>query len=191
MRLATARAEAIPKDTLKARPSASCMRSPGDSCVPANHEPIITELAPAARASATSRGCRTPPSAHTCLPSSRAAAEHSSTALNCGRPTPVIIRVVHMAPGPTPTLTMSAPASTSARVPSAETTLPATIGTAGESARTARSASSIRSWWPWAVSTTRQSTPASSRAAALAATSPLTPTAAATRRPPVASTAGV
>ncbi len=75
-------------------------RSPGDSWVPANQDPIITEEAPAASASATSRGCRTPPSAHTCLPSSRAAAEHSSTAENCGRPTPVIIRVVHMAPGP-------------------------------------------------------------------------------------------
>ena len=36
-----------------------------------------------------------------------------------------------MAPGPTPTLTMSAPASTRARVPSAETTLPATTGTVG------------------------------------------------------------
>lgn len=32
------------------------------------------------------------------------------TAESCGRPTPVIIRVVHMAPGPTPTFTMSAPA---------------------------------------------------------------------------------
>ena len=36
-----------------------------------------------------------------------------------------------MAPGPTPTLTMSAPASMSSRVPSADTTLPATIGTRG------------------------------------------------------------
>ena len=97
--------------------------------MPANQEPIITEPAPAASASATSRGCRTPPSAQTWRPSARAAAAHSSTAENCGRPTPVIIRVVHMAPGPTPTLTMSAPASISARVPSAETTLPATTGT--------------------------------------------------------------
>ena len=136
VRLATARADAIPKDTLNARPSASCSRSPGDSWVPANQEPIITEEAPAARARATSRGCRTPPSAQTCLPSSRAASAHSSTAENCGRPTPVIIRVVHMAPGPTPTLTMSAPASIRARVPSAETTLPATTGTRGSSVRT-------------------------------------------------------
>ena len=41
-----------------------------------------------------------PPSAQTRTPWSRPAAAHSSTAENCGRPTPVIIRVVHMAPGP-------------------------------------------------------------------------------------------
>ena len=35
-----------------------------------------------------------------------------------------------MAPGPTPTLTTSAPASIRSRVPSAVTTLPATTGTA-------------------------------------------------------------
>ena len=45
---------------------------------------------------------------------------HSSTAENCGRPTPVIIRVVHIAPGPTPTFTMSAPALIRSRVPSAD-----------------------------------------------------------------------
>ena len=67
----------------------------------------MTFDAPAARASATSRGCRTPPSAQTCPPSCLAAAAHSATAENCGRPTPVIMRVVHIAPGPTPTLTMS------------------------------------------------------------------------------------
>ena len=80
----------------------------------------MTLEAPAASAMATSRGCRTPPSAQTCLPTSRASAAHSSTAENCGRPTPVIIRVVHMAPGPTPTLTMSAPASMRSRTPSAD-----------------------------------------------------------------------
>ncbi len=93
-------------------------------------------------------------------PVARAAAAQSSTAENCGRPTPVIIRVVHIAPGPTPTLTMSAPASTRSRTPSAVTTLPAATGTAGSSLRTARSAEIIRSWWPCAVSTTSVSTPA-------------------------------
>ena len=65
--------------------------------------------------------------------------------MNCGRPTPVIIRVVHIAPGPMPTLTMSAPAATRSLTPSAVTTLPATTGTPGASARTADSAVSIRS----------------------------------------------
>ena len=166
-------------------------RSPGDSWVPANHEPIITCEAPAASASATSRGCRTPPSAQTCLPSSRAASAHSSTALNCGRPTPVIIRVVHIAPGPTPTLTMSAPASTRSWTPSAETTLPATTGTSGST----RPHRGERLEHPLLVpvrGVDDQAVDARRRAArcALPATSPLTPIAAAIRRPPVASTAG-
>ena len=72
VRVRTARAEAMPKLSLYRRPSASRCASPGDSYVPANHEPIMTLDAPAASASATSRGCRTPPSAQTCLPSSRA-----------------------------------------------------------------------------------------------------------------------
>ena len=125
---------------------------------------------------------------------SPAAAAHSSTAENCGRPTPVIIRVVHMAPGPTPTLTMSAPASTRSRVPSAVTTLPATIGirrpvAAACSSRSPDddgSTSSIFSWWPCAVSTT--STSRADRRAArppCRATSPLMPTAAPTMQPPV------
>src|ERR1700749_3052852 len=96
----------------------------------------MTDDAPAARARATPRGCRTPPSAQTCAPRSRAAAEHSRTAENCGRPTPVIIRVVHIAPGPTPTFTTLAPAEIRSRTPSAVTTLPATTGTDGSNART-------------------------------------------------------
>ena len=150
----------------------------------------MTLDAPAASASATSRGCRTPPSAQTCAPSRRASAAHSSTALNCGRPTPVIIRVVHIAPGPTPTLTMSAPAPTRSRTPSAVTTLPAATGTGGPASRTARSALIILSWWPCAVSTTRMSTPAAISCLALPATSPLMPTAAPIRSRPPASVAG-
>ena len=109
---------------------------------------------------------------------------HSSTAENCGRPTPVIIRVVHIAPGPTPTLRIDAPASTRSRTPSAETMLPATTGTRGSSLRTASSASIMRSWCPWAVSSTSVSIPAASSASALAPTSPFTPMAAATRSRP-------
>src|SRR4029450_13657114 len=119
---------------------ASASRLPVLSYVPANQDPIMTLPAPAARASATSRGYRTPPSAQIDLPADRAASAHSCTALNCGRPTPVIIRVVHMAPGPTPTLMTSAPASIRSRVPSAVTTFPATTGTPDEptTERTAR-----------------------------------------------------
>src|SRR5439155_20341398 len=131
-----ARFDAIPNDSLYGRPLSSRNRSPGDSYVPASQEPIITADAPAATARATSRGWRTPPSAQIRTPSSRPAAEHSNTAENCGRPTPVIIRVVHIAPGPTPTLTMSAPAAARSRTPSAVTTLPATTGTADPESET-------------------------------------------------------
>ena len=74
-----------------------------------------------------------------------------------------------MAPGPTPTLTMSAPADLRSATPAAVTTLPATTGTAGFSARTACSAQIIFSWCPCAVSTTSTSAPASSSSLALAA----------------------
>ena len=108
---------------------------------------------------------------------------HSSTAENCGRPTPVIIRVVHIAPGPTPTLTIDAPALIRSRVPSADTTLPAASGSPRSSEDTALIASSILTWWPCAVSTTSRSTPASASARAFAPTSPLMPTAAAIAQP--------
>ena len=158
---------------------------------PANHEPIITLDAPAASASATSRGCRTPPSAQTCLPSSRALVAHSRTAENCGRPTAVCIRVVHMAPGPTPTFTMSAPAATRSLTPSAVTTLPGDDRHLRLRGRgPCVSTSSIRSWCPCAVSITSTSMPTSSRAFAFCSASPLIPMAAATRSFPAASTAG-
>ena len=90
------------------------------------------------------------------------------TAVNCGRPTPVIIRVVHIAPGPMPTLTMSAPALIRSRVPSGVATLPATIGSEPTTFRTASIARSILAWWPCAVSTTTTSTPISASAASRA-----------------------
>ena len=111
--------------------------------MPANQEPIITWAAPAASARATSLGWRTPPSAQIVLPCFLASAAHSSTAENCGRPTPVCIRVVHIAPGPTPTLIMSAPALINSLVPSAVTTFPATIGTFGFKALIVLRASTI------------------------------------------------
>src|ERR1700728_2072760 len=108
----------------------------------------MTLDAPAANARATSRGWRTPPSAHTCAPSCFAAEAHSRTAENWGRPTPVIIRVVHIAPGPTPTLTIDAPALTRSRVPPVDTTLPATNGTFRSSDAIDLIASSALAWWP-------------------------------------------
>ena len=100
-------------------------------------------------------------------PCRRASAAHSSTAENCGRPTPVIIRVVHMAPGPTPTFTMSAPASIRSRVPRVGDDV------AGHDRRrrrrawrrraTSSMACSVRVWWPWAVSITSTSTPSVER----------------------------
>ena len=50
--------------------------------------------------------------------------------MKVGRPVPVCMRVVHMAPGPTFTFTMSAPASSRSRVPSGVQTFPATSGRA-------------------------------------------------------------
>ncbi len=95
-----------------------------------------------------------------------------------------------MAPGPTPTFTMSAPASIRSTTPAADTTLPATTGTVGSISRTAASASIIRCWCPWAVSITSTSTPVASSRSALARTSPLTPSAAPIRSRPAPSTAG-
>ena len=79
---------------------------------------------------------------------------------------------------------MSAPASIRSRVPSAVTTLPATIGASGATARTSSIARSVRVWWPWAVSITSTSAPIASSALALVAGSPLMPTATATSSRP-------
>ncbi len=62
-----------------------------------------------------------------CAPNPWAASAHSITALNCGYPTPVCIRVVQTLPGPIPTLTISAPDKINSWVISAVTTLPAMI----------------------------------------------------------------
>ena len=84
-------------------------------------------------------------------------------AVTCGTPTPATTRVVQIEPGPTPTLTASTPASTSAWAPARVATLPpmtCTCRVAG-SFLTRSTISSSRRAWPWAVSTTSTSTPAS------------------------------
>jgi hypothetical protein len=57
---------------------------------------------------------RMPPSAIKGIPDFASALATFCTALICGTPTPATIRVVQMDPGPMPTLTASAPWSTSA-----------------------------------------------------------------------------
>ena len=98
-----ARAEAIPKDTLKARPSEFSIRSPGDSWVPANQEPIMTarRLRPGRARRRAGDGRRRPPTRG--FPSSCAAVAH----LEDGGRTAVVRRRSSSgsctSPGPTPT----------------------------------------------------------------------------------------
>ena len=84
----------------------------------------MTVSAPAAIALAMSPECWTPPSPITGTPAGRATRAASKIAVTCGTPTPATTLVVQMDPGPTPTLTPSAPASTSARAPAWVATLP-------------------------------------------------------------------
>src|SRR5262249_10359028 len=100
---------------------------PGLSSVPANSEPSMAQLAPAAMALARSPEYLMPPSEITGTFCLRQASTASTTAVSCGTPTPATTRVVQIEPGPMPTLTASAPASISALAPSAVATLPATI----------------------------------------------------------------
>ena len=59
-----------------------------------------------------------PPSEMMGVLEARAARTVSAMAVSCGTPTPATMRVVHMEPGPMPTLMASAPASIRARAPS-------------------------------------------------------------------------
>ena len=93
--------------------------------------PTITELAPAAKAFAISPEKRMPPSAITGTSVPLRASTASDTAVICGTPQPVTIRVVQIDPGPIPTLTASTPASARALAPSPVATLPAISCTLG------------------------------------------------------------
>ena len=86
------------------------MSSPGDSSQPANNEPSITECAPATIALTISPEYCSPPSAINGIPALLHALAASIIAVTCGTPTPATTRVVQIDPGPTPTLTASAPA---------------------------------------------------------------------------------
>ena len=105
-------------------------------------------------------------------------------AVNCGTPTPEIIRVVQIEPGPIPTLIASAPAISRSRVPSVVATLPAITSI---SCRRLISLTVSTTFFecPWALSTTSTSTPFSNRAATRSKS--FTPTAAPTRNRPLVS----
>ncbi len=88
---------------------------PGASWARASGEPTITASAPHAIALETSPPVRMPPSAMTWTysPVSSMCCERapatSAIAVACGTPSPSTPRVVHAAPGPTPTSTPAAP----------------------------------------------------------------------------------
>ena len=107
------------------------MVSPGDSLVPANNDPSMTQSAPAAIAFGISPVYLMPPSAMTGTPDPLSAAATSSTAENCGNPTPATTRVVQIEPGPIPTFTASAPASANYFAASAVAMFPTTTSRSG------------------------------------------------------------
>jgi hypothetical protein len=72
-----------------------------------------------------------PPSAISGTPLPLSALATLSTARICGTPTPATMRVVQMLPGPMPTFTASAPASTSANAASPVAMLPPMTSTCG------------------------------------------------------------
>ncbi len=100
---------------------------PGVSAVPEKRNPLKATDAPAARALTTSPDPLMPPSAHTGTPASCATFETSITAVSCGTPDPVTILVMHVDPGPTPTLTASTSAEIRSFAASAVAIFPATI----------------------------------------------------------------
>src|ERR1700744_4990940 len=148
--------------------------SPGASAVPANSDPSMVVDAPAASALAISPEYCNPPSPITGTPAGPQTATASRIAVICGAPTPATTRVVQIEPGPTPTLTASAPASSSACEPALVATLPPITSTLVLALICATMSST--GWaWPCEVSTTRKSTPASISACARPLASSPTP----------------
>src|SRR3954452_11433618 len=148
--------------------------SPGLSSQPASREPTMTVSAPATVALAMSPECCSPPSATTGIPAGLQASDASYTAVTWGAPTPVTTRVVQIEPGPTPTLTASAPASTNAWAPCRVATLPPITWTCrvAESDFSRWTMSSSSRTCPCAVSATSTSTPASISVVARSQASP-------------------
>src|SRR5215207_5247725 len=115
--------EPIPRYDLNCLPLTK-INSPGLSSQPASSEPNMTVSAPATSAFAMSPEYCSPPSPITGTPAGAQAWAASWIAVTCGTPTPATTRVVQIEPGPTPTLTPSAPASTSAWAPARVATFP-------------------------------------------------------------------
>ena len=101
-----------------------------------------------------------------------------------GTPTPAITRVVQIEPGPIPTFTASAPASTRYLAASPVAILPTTQSICGYCFLTCFNTSTTPLECPCAVSTTSASAPASTKAATRSNVLKVTPTPAATRRRP-------
>ena len=147
----------------------------------------MIDQAPAASALVMSPENLIPPSAISGTPCRCAARAHIAIAVTCGTPMPVTTRVVQIDPGPMPTLTASTPIFIRSSAPSSVATLPATMSTPANVFLSARTVSMTPDEWPWAVSTTRTSTRASTSARARSISSGPTPTAAPTRSLPRAS----
>ncbi len=106
------------------------------------------------------------------------------TALIWGTPIPATIRVVQIEPGPMPTFTPSAPASTSANAAEAVAIFPPITCMSGKVVLTQRTRSITPLEWPWAVSTTITSAPALTNADTRSSVSAPVPTAAPTLKRP-------
>ncbi len=121
---------------------------PGASAARASGEPSITTSAPEASALAMSPPLFMPPSATTGTYRpvsarywSRAAAT-SAMAVTCGMPMPRTSRVVHAAPGPTPTKIAAAPCSMSRNAAAALVVLPTATGIGMKRVKSARASGS-------------------------------------------------
>ena len=140
----------------------------------------MTAEAPAAMALVTSPEYLIPPSAMIGMPFGPATLKTSEMAVIWGMPAPVMIRVVQMEPGPTPTLTASTPRSMSSSAARAVPMLPAMSSCSANSFLSVRTVSRTLCEWPWALSTTRTSHLAATRALARSRKSEPTPMAAPT-----------
>ena len=121
-----------------------------------------------------------PPSAITGTPEFFIAFDTSIIADNCGKPTPAITLVVQIEPGPIPTLTASAPASTKYLAASAVAIFPTITSKFGNLFFIFFKTSTTPLVWPCAVSIIIASTSDLTNASALFKASEVTPIAAAT-----------